>query len=155
MSDRQQAIYRYVLDSKSHPDAEEIFGEMRRMFPKISLGTVYRNLGMLIKSHKLRRISLSGQPDRFDDAAPHDHIICDCCGNIVDIPSVRCRMEDFPEGATIEKYEVTAYGYCAACSAVIKNGFESDEYDVLDDEPADGDHPKSEEEADGVPDDIE
>ena len=59
---------------------------VRRRLPKISLGTVYRNLDLLARMGMIQRLEMAGAETRFDgDARPHDHVRCTGCGRIDDL----------------------------------------------------------------------
>jgi Fur family ferric uptake transcriptional regulator len=81
---------RMILDelraSRSHPTADEIYDRVRRRLPRISLGTVYRNLEALASQGAIQRLDLAGVQRRFDHMpAPHHHIRCARCGRLEDI----------------------------------------------------------------------
>ena len=46
-SRQREAVLVYLRSTKSHPTAEQVYQKIREEFPKISLGTVYRNLNLL------------------------------------------------------------------------------------------------------------
>ncbi len=73
----------------SHPTAVELYEMVRQRMPKISLGTVYRNLDLLAQQGTIQKHALGGVEARFDgDARRHYHVRCDRCG----------RMDDLDEG---------------------------------------------------------
>lgn len=81
---------RMILDelraSRSHPTADEIYDRVRRRLPRISLGTVYRNLETLASQGAIQRLDLAGVQRRFDHmTTPHHHIRCVRCGRLEDI----------------------------------------------------------------------
>lgn len=54
--------------------------------PKLSLGTVYRNLKLLSEAGEIQRLSCGDGIDRFDaTVAPHCHFLCDKCGSVQDV----------------------------------------------------------------------
>ncbi|GAB4291288.1 MAG: transcriptional repressor [Myxococcota bacterium] len=69
-----------------HPIADEVYESVRRRLPRVSMGTVYRNLEILSERGLLQKIELPGAPMRFDkNPTPHHHIRCSVCGKIDDI----------------------------------------------------------------------
>jgi Fur family ferric uptake transcriptional regulator len=69
-----------------HPTADELYRRVRERLPRISLGTVYRNLEKLADSGIIRRLDYAGSQMRFDgDLHGHPHIRCASCGKIVDL----------------------------------------------------------------------
>jgi len=105
-----------------HKTADEVYDEVRKVIPNISLGTVYRNLEMLSTAGEIRRIELAGMQRRYDgNMAPHDHIRCERCGRIDDvqwrIAECACRAE---RDSIVTDYEITGRrieftGVCARC----------------------------------------
>ena len=83
MSKQKKLITEILAASYAHPTASQIFEEARKKMPNIALGTVYRNLGVLVDEGTIVRLSVTGLPDRFDlpDDA-HWHVICDRCGTV-------------------------------------------------------------------------
>ena len=85
-SKQREQILDYLKSVKTHPTAETIYNEVRKVNPKISLGTVYRNLEFLSDIGNINRIKTSDKKDRFDyDTAHHYHAKCIKCGSIIDI----------------------------------------------------------------------
>lgn len=120
MASNQTLLLNIIEKTNSHPTAEDIFLQARMVKPRISLGTVYRNLNTLVDSGKIRRISTHFSPDRYDNTFPHDHLICMKCGKVVDIDKIKCTTENLPQGVTIDHFETTSFGFCPEC-AVSKN----------------------------------
>jgi len=86
---RQRAVILDILrESHSHPAAEMIYKDARRVIPTISLGTVYRNLNFLRDQGLVREIRPSdGGSSRFEGIlSPHGHFHCVECHGLLDIP---------------------------------------------------------------------
>jgi Fur family ferric uptake transcriptional regulator len=83
---RQRAVILEELRKvDTHPSAEEIYSLVRRRLPRISLGTIYRNLEILSESGQIRRIGSGSQMKRFDGRADnHYHVRCIRCDQLVD-----------------------------------------------------------------------
>ncbi len=59
---------------------------MRRRLPRISLGTVYRNLDLLAEMGKIQKLDLGGGEARFDgNLDAHYHVRCVRCGRVDDV----------------------------------------------------------------------
>jgi Fur family ferric uptake transcriptional regulator len=85
---RQRSIILEELRNKnSHPSADEIFEAVRKRLPKISLGTVYRNLEILAEQGEIQKHESSRSLKRFDgNPERHYHIRCISCDRVVDAP---------------------------------------------------------------------
>ena len=117
---RQRAVILETLRSvTSHPSADELYGMVRKKMPKISLGTVYRNLDLLVDGGAVRLLDRAGMQKRFDgDLSPHTHIRCECCGRVGDVftpVEVSALANDAVPGFTISRAEVEFVGLCDAC----------------------------------------
>ena len=87
----------------------------------MSRSTVYRNLGLLVESNLLNKITMSVGPDRYDYIRePHNHVICSKCGCITDFRYVfeyehmkKSILEQ--TGIEISDEGITLEGICNSC----------------------------------------
>ena len=107
---------------KTHPTADELYERVRARLPRISLGTVYRNLEILSQTGRIRRLVSGGAQKRYDGTVDrHYHIRCVGCGAVVDCPLKP--LISFPEGFRgLSEYEIHGHhlefvGLCPACKA--------------------------------------
>lgn len=120
-SRQREAIMCYLKAHTNHPTAETIYNELRKDFPHISLGTVYRNLTLLVELGVIQKLSYGGASDRFDgNAMKHSHFVCNVCGNIFDIKLENIDFintmaaKDFD--GQIDGHNIFFYGKCKLCS---------------------------------------
>ncbi len=120
----QKQIIEDTLAKMDHPTAAEVYEEIRKAYPQISLGTVYRNLGLMADDGEILRLSFPDAPDRFDpNAHEHYHVSCSRCGRIFDtdrtFPSELVRQVDRAveacTGVRVESRVMMFRGVCAAC----------------------------------------
>ncbi len=117
MTKQRKLVLSIAEDSNAHLTAEEIFLLAKKEMPAIALGTVYRNLNTLVEEGFLRRISVSGKPDRFDHVRDeHEHLICRECGRLRDIKLDNV-FEDIKAatGEDILSVSLNAYYICEDC----------------------------------------
>jgi Fur family ferric uptake transcriptional regulator len=120
MTRQRQVILEELRKVSSHPTADEVYDMVRRRLPRVSLGTVYRNLEMLSERGMIQRLELGGTRRRFDgNAREHYHVRCISCGRLEDAPveSVAA-VEEALRGAT--DYEILGHrlefiGLCPQC----------------------------------------
>ncbi|MEE1444371.1 MAG: transcriptional repressor [Blautia sp.] len=119
-SRQREYIREYVRSCKEHPTADSIYGKMKEEFPNISLGTVYRNLSLLVELGEITKISVDNGPERFDcNTKPHSHFVCTYCHCIqdMDLPEidglVKKASKDFC--GKISSHRTTFYGICKHC----------------------------------------
>jgi len=85
-SRQREAILTYLHSTTAHPTAETVYQEVRKTYPKISLGTVYRNLNLLADSGEALRLNCGDGYERFDgNPKPHFHFYCRKCGQVMDL----------------------------------------------------------------------
>ncbi len=125
---KQRAVILDVLQSVvSHPTADEIYAMVRKILPRISLGTVYRNLDLLVGSGEIGRLDHTGGQRRFDgNTHPHYHVRCECCGKIGDV-FTSIVMPEIAAGAFSREFsevkgmEVAFISICEACQGSPKS----------------------------------
>lgn len=117
-SRQRERIYQAVHASREHPSAQMVYDLLREELPRLSLGTVYRNLHQMAQEGMLQE--LEGPTARFDAClAPHAHIRCTCCGRVMDLSaleepaSVRSAAQ---AGWQVERYSLMLEGICPACA---------------------------------------
>ncbi len=103
----------------AHPTAETIFDDVRRRLPRISLGTVYRNLQRLVDEGRIGVAQIGARSLRYDaTATPHDHFVCRQCGRIDDVgASIPEAGREAAEraGHAVLAHALVLYGHCRGC----------------------------------------
>jgi Fur family peroxide stress response transcriptional regulator len=121
-SRQRERIYHVLRRTREHPTAEWIFERVREEMPKISLGTVYRNLHVLAKQGMVRELDFGEGTKRYDAfLSPHYHFVCEQCGTVKDLEVAP--LEDVNERIQkvvadhIHAHKLDFYGTCASCQA--------------------------------------
>ena len=119
-SRQRTAIWDYIKDRKDHPTADMVYEGVRKDYPKISLGTVYRNLMLMKDIGKIRTVEVGDGAIHFDpNVSEHDHFICSCCGKVIDIDGEDiARIKELASrnfGGRIDGYSAFFYGICEEC----------------------------------------
>jgi Fur family peroxide stress response transcriptional regulator len=110
-----------LRSTASHPTANWLYGKLRKEFPALSLGTVYRNIGILVQQGLIGRITFGSTFDRLDArTTPHYHLICEKCDSItdLDVPPDNSlnALPDKSLGFQVRRHEIEFYGLCAKCA---------------------------------------
>ncbi len=119
-SRQRESIKSCLMARNDHPTADAIYASIREEFPNISLGTVYRNLNLLVDLGEVRRLRCDNGPDHFDgDTSPHYHFICRKCGRVMDMPmshmdELNVLADRYCPGQ-IEDHTMLFYGRCSSC----------------------------------------
>ena len=114
------AVFRALLESESHPDAETLHKGLRASHPTLSLGTVYKTLEMLQSLGLASAVSSPGPTRRFDgNQHPHHHLWCTRCRRLTDVELEGRTDIALPAGLGFQVSDVTIQfnGICAACAS--------------------------------------
>ncbi len=119
-SRQRQLILDAVMNRCDHPTADQIYMDVRTKDPRVSRGTVYRNLGVLAQDGDIMSIKLS-TADRFDGRVqPHHHMVCTGCSSVVDVPLAYDEAMDAQvaqdSGFQVSRHVIIFEGLCAHCS---------------------------------------
>ncbi|MGD0110393.1 MAG: transcriptional repressor [Armatimonadota bacterium] len=122
MTRQRRAILEILSRERGHPTGDEVYRLARRRLPRISLGTVYRNLDLLSEQGLIRKIEVSGRQRRFDGRLePHCHVRCTACGHVEDVvyrPPVSLEKAAAElEGWEISGHSLELMGRCPGCIA--------------------------------------
>ena len=119
---RQREAIKGFLDSRhDHPTADIIYEELRKDFPNISLGTIYRNLALLEELGEVTKIVSSNGADRYDaDVDLHNHFTCKKCNRVInlDMDNIDHIKETASKrfSGSIDSYVAHFYGVCDKCA---------------------------------------
>ena len=119
-SRQRESIKNCLMNRTDHPTADALYLSIREEFPNISLGTVYRNLNLLVELGEIIRFSCGDGSEHFDfRTEPHYHFICRDCGAILDLPVelVHETSELLPENlpGRADSHTIFFYGECESC----------------------------------------
>jgi len=115
--------YRALLLSQDHPTAEALHRRLRETLPTVSLDTVYRTLATLANHGLISRVETRESLARFEaTGVPHHHLICRCCGQIMDFQWSVIDEASLPDEirtwGRIDQKSVVVYGTCQSCLTV-------------------------------------
>lgn len=113
-------IYKELLESKDHPNAEVLYKRVKNRIPDISFDTVNRTLLTFSKIGIVNIVEGYGEPRRFDpDIENHHHFRCVNCDSIIDFAYQP--YEEISVPGNIKKRfivlnkKVLLEGYCNKC----------------------------------------
>lgn len=118
LTPQRMAIMECLQGNRDHPSAEDIFRQVKQTLPTISLATVYNTLDLMRERGIVSELTIDSRRRRYDpDTGPHHHLLCRCCGKILDI----CRQVDITltnlekGGFVVEGNHIEFYGTCPEC----------------------------------------
>lgn len=114
------AILKTMHRMGGHPSVEEVYHEVRKDVPTISLATVYNNLHFLSLEGILPRPLPMPNLVRYETSShPHHHLACMLCNKLVDLPAEAVPEISLPEemrqGYQIRGYRLVFEGICPDC----------------------------------------
>ena len=119
-SRQREEILNILRNTDTHPTASWIYDELKKDFNNLSMGTVYRNVNILMDQNLITKIESGSSFDRFDgNVKPHYHFICQECDSIYDMPVPV--MDELNEQANlstthkIQDHQINFYGLCENC----------------------------------------
>jgi Fur family ferric uptake transcriptional regulator len=125
-TEQRTVILEELRKCRHHPGADELYLQVRRRLPRVSLGTVYRNLELLAAQGIIQRLDLGSGQKRFDPVTePHGHFRCTGCGAVEDLPfPVRLpqpsRRKAWVRQRVITGGQAEYTGLCPSCAGEAK-----------------------------------
>ena len=118
-SKQREALFNLLSSTNTHPTA----AQLRKDFPHLSQGTVYRNLNILAEQKRIKVINVDGTFAHFDaDMSVHNHVICTRCGKVEDafMPSDEHCDQKAAEisGYRIDSHRFDFFGLCPECQCL-------------------------------------
>lgn len=122
-TDARRVILEEMMTLNSHPTADEVYEIVRKRIPKVSLGTIYRNLEMLSEKGLIQKLEIGGTQRRFDgNTGNHYHLRCVECGRIIDFTT--SPLKEIEETLSkLADYEIIGHrleliGVCSTCKSL-------------------------------------
>lgn len=119
-SKHRNRILELLRSTKTHPTADWIYEQLKKEYPQLSLGTVYRNLTILLEMGLAKKIHFGSTYDRFEaNTEPHYHLICESCGKILDFEmpvynELNSRATELT-GFSVHHHKLEFFGLCEDC----------------------------------------
>ncbi len=114
---QRQRILAFLMNSKDHPAADDVYQALHPEIASLSKTTVYNTLNLLVREHLAREVSIQEGELRYDgDVTPHGHFRCIKCGKILDFPVDYDQVSvSGLEGCLIETRDIYFQGICKDC----------------------------------------
>lgn len=117
---QKRVILDILQNTDTHPTADWVYQEARKVLPDISLGTVYRNLNLLRDLGKIQELNYGSGQSRYDgNASNHYHFVCEKCKRVLDLelPLMEYLDEQLGKdyGLKVSHHRMEFYGLCQTC----------------------------------------
>lgn len=112
-----------VIDQHGHMSVEDIYDEVIKVHPAISLATIYKNIILMVEKTVLGEVPIAGKKPKYElSKSDHIHLVCTECGEVEDKPCIDATEKVFhdlteSEHFKLNKRQVNLYGVCEACQA--------------------------------------
>ncbi len=114
------AVFEVLCKHGGHPTVDQIYREVRKRFPMISLNTVYQTMEALVDMKVVSPVGHGVEAARYEtDATAHHHAVCIACKRITDIFDGALGRVRLPRAMRnrfqVMGHKVEFFGYCADC----------------------------------------
>jgi len=110
-----------VIDKCGHMSVEDIYEEVIKVHPSLSLATIYKNIILMQENGILIEVPIAGKKSKYELAkTDHMHLICTECGSVEDKSCFEMTDRIFhelteEEHFRLNKRQVNLYGVCETC----------------------------------------
>ncbi|MGQ9825300.1 MAG: Fur family transcriptional regulator [Desulfotomaculales bacterium] len=120
MTRQKRLVLEILRNTDTHPTADWVYEQARKVIPDISLGTIYRNLGYLKSTGEIMELNYGSTFSRYDgNPLNHYHFVCQKCGRVfdLDLPLLAGLEEEVSRRTkmAVTSHRLEFYGYCDVC----------------------------------------
>ena len=127
-SRQRDEILAVLRGTDLHPRARWVYDQLRGKIPRLSLGTVYRNITLFRKEGRVAAVGVVNGEERFDAITePHPHTVCTVCGKVADLAGAGMEtgalrrlaegVADLAAGFAIDYRKTVFCGVCEDCAS--------------------------------------
>jgi Fur family peroxide stress response transcriptional regulator len=115
------AVLKILAASEIHPSVDDIYKEVKALFPTTSLATVYKTVSLLKELNEVLELGFPDGSNRYDgyNPVPHPHAICMKCKKIMDpeLMNIDELSEEMSRktGYKIFHHRLDFFGLCPEC----------------------------------------
>ena len=103
------------LEKKGHASIEEVYENIKEIFPSISLATIYKNINALKEAGIICEVC-SPYKNKYEiNKGEHGHFICAKCGDIEDFELTDEMIKSIENKYPNTKKDIYIYGICKKC----------------------------------------
>jgi len=119
-SKQRERMLQLLGQTEIHPTADWLYQQLKKEFPSLSMGTVYRNLNILVDQKLIQKLPFGSTHDRYEVIrSPHYHLVCETCGCVhdFDMPQYTEINEQAQKvsGFNISRHRIDFFGTCEKC----------------------------------------
>jgi len=116
LTSSRMKILEYLMNTESHPTADEIYNYLKKDLPSLSKATVYNTLRLFVELGIAHELKVEREKSRYEArTTPHIHFSCVKCKTVYDIDKKIAQMPNEIEGHRVMFSDVFLYGICKKC----------------------------------------
>lgn len=110
-----------IIEKRGHISVEDIYDEVIKIHPSISLATIYKNIILMMEKGVLVEVPIAGSKAKYELAkTDHIHLVCTECGSVEDQECMEATDKVLHELTNKEhfilnKRQINLYGVCSSC----------------------------------------
>jgi Fur family peroxide stress response transcriptional regulator len=127
-SRQRDEILAAIRGTALHPGARWVYERLRGVIPRLSLGTVYRNIALFQEEGLVVAVGVVNGEERFDAVTePHPHAVCASCGKVTDlrIPDDAVLQQAAESARSVSGFAIDHRRtvFCGVCEECVESGF--------------------------------
>jgi len=110
-----------VIEKSGHMSVEDIYEEVTKVHPSLSLATIYKNIILMMQKGVLVEVPIAGKKSKYElSKVDHMHLICTECGEVED-RSCLDSADKILHALTVQEHfklnrrQINLYGICEKC----------------------------------------
>ncbi len=110
-----------VIEKYGHMSVDDIYEEVIKVHPSLSLATIYKNIILMMENGVLVEVPIAGKKSKYElSKMDHMHLICTECGEVEDrscLDSTDKILHEVTqkEHFKLNKRQINLYGICEKC----------------------------------------
>ncbi len=111
-----EELYNY-----GHMNIDDLYKNLLKKFPSISLATIYKNINAMVEKIFLSEVKIPASKSVYELAkVEHSHLVCSKCGKIEDIMIDTLSLQELLSTKTSFKVENTVLAFRGICTSCLK-----------------------------------
>jgi len=106
-----------IMQYYGHIKIDDLYTQIKNLFPSISLATLYKNMHMMLENKLLTEVSVKNSKTLYEITKDsHAHMHCENCGEVYDVDFDFSKVEDLEkDGFVLKDTQVIFSGICKNC----------------------------------------
>ncbi len=94
-----------------HLTTDDIYDKLKKIYPKVGISTVYRNVDEMVKEWTLKKLMWTGSKAIYEkNIGTHAHFVCKKTGRVYDIDIEKIKFKNLPKSCKVQDMDIRVYG---------------------------------------------